>query len=285
MKTKSILLKVVAFSSLLAVAACSSVSDNGASTHKTMSVQFRADSGTQTAPKTVPTQSAVSGDSLVIEGSNGTLVLDDVHFVAEKFKLEQDGVVCSDSSATDTEGDHEDDGCEEFKTNPQFVDLPLDGSALQAVQDSVPAGVYTKLKFEINDIAFGEDEEQEHQAHQALIDEIKSQFPDWPNESSMYVEGYFKPANGDSARAFRVYAEAEIKIEMEFNPPITVDQTTAAKDLTINVDPKAWFKNTDGSVYDLSEFDYDQTGRVLEFEMKAHDGFTKVEAEDDHSED
>ena len=47
------------------------------------------------------------------------------------------------------------------------------------------------------------------------------------------------------------------------------------------IDPAVWFVNDDGTVDDLSAFDYDTTGELFEFEAKFEDGFTKIELDDD----
>ena len=51
--------------------------------------------------------------------------------------------------------------------------------------------------------------------------------------------------------------------------------------VTVFVDPAVWFVNDDGSVDDLTAFDYDATGEVVKFEAKFKDGFTKIELDDD----
>ena len=49
------------------------------------------------------------------------------------------------------------------------------------------------------------------------------------------------------------------------------------KIVTVTVDPLAWFIRPDGTVLDLSQFDFDATGQVVEFEVEMEDGFTEIE--------
>lgn len=43
------------------------------------------------------------------------------------------------------------------------------------------------------------------------------------------------------------------------------------------VRPALWFVESDGSVTDLTQFDFAASGDVVEFEAKFKDGFTKIE--------
>ena len=94
-----------------------------------------------------------------------------------------------------------------------------------------------------------------------------------------FVGEFETPGPGGEVRPFTVYADAEIEIEMAFDPPITID--TANEDqITIVVDPSEWVKAADGSVVDLSAFDYGSTGELIEFEVEIENGFKEIEFED-----
>ncbi len=45
----------------------------------------------------------------------------------------------------------------------------------------------------------------------------------------------------------------------------------------VEIDPLAWFALNDGTVEDLSVYDYGTTAEVVELETKMADGFTKIE--------
>lgn len=209
--------------------------------------------------------------SLTLTGSNGMLTLDEVWLIVAEFELElEDDDACDDSI--------DDDSCEEFEAPPQFIQLPLDGGTEPTVSQPVPAGVYDELEFEVEDLELDEDGEDAVEI-QALLAAIRAQFPDWPEEASMLVTGTFTP-NGGSAVAFRVFFEAEIEIEIEFDPPLDLtDGTDASVDVV--VDPAAWFKRPDNTVMDLSQFE----GQVVEFESEMEDGFSEFEFDDGHDDD
>jgi hypothetical protein len=209
--------------------------------------------------------------SLTLTGSNGTLTLDEIWMIVAEFELElEDDDACDDSIGGDS--------CEEFEAPPQFIQLPLDGGAEPTVSQPVPPGVYDELEFEVEDLELDEDDEDAGEI-QALFDAIRAQFDDWPEEASMLVTGSFTPTGG-SAVSFRVFFEAEIEIEIEFDPPLDLTDGTDAT-VSVVVDPAAWFARSDGTVMDLSQF----VGQVVEFESEMDDGFSESEFDDDHDED
>lgn len=204
--------------------------------------------------------------SLTLNGSNGTLTLDEIWTIVAEFELElenHDG--CDDAL--------DDDSCEKFEAPPQFIQLPLDGGTEPSVSQQVPPGVYDELEFEIEDLDLDEGDEDAGEI-QALFSAIRAQFPDWPKDASMLVIGSFTPTDG-SAVAFRVFFEAEIEIEMEFGVPLAL---TAGTDATVNVvvDPAAWFAQPDGTVLDLSQFE----GQLVEFESEMENGFSELQFDD-----
>lgn len=215
--------------------------------------------------------SAAGADQLVVSGTNGTLTITDVRFILNEFKLER-----AEGACEGLDGDDE-DACEKFEAPPAFIDLPLGAGATVAATQEVPAGTYTELKFEAEDIDFDEDDDdREGDAIRALAQTVRAAFPAWPEDASMVVVGTFTPTGGQPV-AFTTFFEAEIKVEKEFNPALVIDDTN--RTVTVEVDPGAWLV-TAGKVIDLSAFDFARTGRVVEFEAKMENGFSKVEFDD-----
>jgi len=206
---------------------------------------------------------------LSLTGDNGTLQLDEVWLIMAEFRLKL-------ANHMDCNGTDNEDSCEKFSAPPQFLPLPLDGATLPAVSQMVPPDVYDKLKFKIEDIEV--DDGEDTTAVQALFDDIRAQFPDWPTKASMLVTGSFTPTGG-SATPFRVFFEAEVEIEQDFNPPL--DLTTGDATVTVVVDPSLWFTQQDGTVLDLSQFD----GQLVEFDAELDNGFSDVEVKDDNGSD
>lgn len=219
-----------------------------------------------------PAQGSVEGSSLELTGSNGTLRIDEMYFIVAEFELEGDDAVCDD--------DFGDDDCEEFEAPPAFLDVPLDGSGVIAVQHTVPAGTYRKLDFEVEDLD-DDDEDDSAKAQQiaALRAQILAQFPDWPRDASVLVIGSFTPTGGQ-ATPFRVYFEAEIEIEMDLVPPVVIDGTGTSPAFTVRIDPNMLFRNGDGTVRNLAPLDFTLTGQVIEFEVEIENGVSEIEFDD-----
>lgn len=256
---------------------CDSLTSSEESTSSQVRLQFStATSSTQTS--TLAAKS--SADRFVVEGTNGTLTITDVRFIVEKFKLEK-----ADDACDALEGEDE-EACEEFEAPPSFVDLPLDGSVAPVAAADIPAGIYEELEFEVEDIDIDEeaDEDDGGAEFAALVTEIRAAYPDWPEDASMVIEGTFTPTGG-SAQPFMTFAEAELEVEMEFDTPLEITEAGASEAVTVNVAPELWFANADGSVIDLSAYDFGPSEELLEFELKMKEGFTSVEREEDDDED
>ncbi len=208
--------------------------------------------------------------AISFQGSNGALEIDDAHLVVTDFELDRAGVSC-DSAQNE-------DACEKFEGGPQFVELPLDGGTAVTVSQQVPADSYEGLEFEVDDLE-DDDEGEEHQAEQDLLQDIRSEFTDWPQDGSLRVTGTFTPSDGSDARDFTAYFEAEIEVERDFSTPLVVEEGAGNRTVTVTVDPSLWFTRADGSVVDLSQYDFQSTGSVAEFEIEMEDGFTEFEFE------
>jgi len=210
------------------------------------------------------------GSGLAIDGTNGLLTLEDVRLIVAEFELKLD----DDDRCPSGEG-HE--ACEEFDAGPSFVDLPLDSGTTSTVSQTVPAGVYRELEFEVEDLDDDEDDASEAQAIRDLMARVRTEIADWPREASMLVSGTFTPRGGVPV-PFRVFFEAEIEVELEFSPPLTVE-AGVNQDVTIEIDPRTWFRRADGSVVDLSKSDFGRTGRLAEFEIEIERGFSRMRSD------
>jgi hypothetical protein len=116
-------------------------------------------------------------------------------------------------------------------------------------------------------------------AYPDLLDAIHGAIPDWPAEASLLVVGSFTPTDADPV-PFRVYFDARIKVEQEFEDEPLVVEEGGDLTVTVTIDPARWITNPDGSVDDLSVYDYDTTGEVVDFGMRSGDG-CRIEREDD----
>lgn len=259
----------------LVVTGCDTFSGSDAQTAQ-VSVQFKVIAPPANAAK--GSFSSALDDGLIIEGTNGTLSITDIRLIVAEFELERDEE-CGDD-------DHGDE-CEEFSAPPFFADLPLESGVVTVATGDLPPGRYTELEFEVEDLELDEGDDDDEQQQRNLLRSIRSTFPDWPSEASVMLVGSFTPLGG-SPRPFRAFAEAEIEVELALTPALVITAEDDDQFLTVQVNPVVWFKAGDGSVLDLSAYDFETTGRLLEFELEIEDGFTGLETEieiDDENDD
>jgi hypothetical protein len=228
-----------------------------------VSVLFRgaaasAATGLQTADTT----------TLPIEGSNGTLEITSIKAIVSELELD-----CDDDATS---------SCAEFERGPAFVTVPLGATEVEIADAAVPPGRYDEFEFEIEDLdADDDDSAAKRAAMDAVLAEIRTTYPDFPADASMIVEGSFTPTGGDAV-PFRTYLEAEIEIELPLVPPLEVAEGDGPVIVPATIDPSVWFTLPDGSVFDLSAFDYDTTGEIPEIEVDIEGSFdVEVEFDDD----
>jgi hypothetical protein len=214
------------------------------------------------------TSAASLGNDLVITGTNGTLRITDISFIVNEFELGVDDDDCESSGQGNS--------CEEFEAPPSFVRLPLDGDNIVAVTTMVPQGTFTELEFEVEDIDLDESDDDAGDIA-AVAAAVRAAFPNWPDEASMVVVGTFTPTGGQPV-AFTTFFDAEIEIEKALVPALVVSQDNET--VTVELDPSVWFRRFDGTVMDLSAFDFVRTGEVLEFEAELEDGFQEIDFDD-----
>lgn len=215
---------------------------------------------------------AVAGPPMTIEGTNGTLTIDEIRLIVAEVELEGDDDACDDDLV-------EVDDCAEFEAPPRFLDLPLDGAPVEAFVGLIPPNTYDELEFEIEDLEDDEEDTEFAAEIEALRQDILDEFPDWPRKATALVVGSFTN-NSDETMSFRVFLEAEIEVERDLVPPVVVGEGGTAPDLTVDLRPDIWFGLSDGSVLELHLWDYDSTGQVLEFELEMEEGI-ELEIETD----
>ena len=222
-------------------------------------------SSSQTARAPQTAAQSVETDSLVLSGSNGTLKISDLRLIVDKVKLEQD------TDSTGADGQEIEIEREVEVERPSFVNLPLsDGEVSPIAAGTVPPGTYTELEFEVDDL------DDDEGASQGLLSDIREDFPNWPEDASMIVVGTFTPTGGTS-QDFAAYFEAEIEVERGLNPPLEVNSDGFSRELIVRLNPAQWFENADGTVRDLSQSDFEDTGKVIEFEAEFEEGVAEIE--------
>lgn len=264
----------VAFLAAGLLAACGDSTGVGdpASVALNFQVSAASTAPTTAGPARADGPASVVGPPMVLMGTNGTLTIDEIRLIVAEVELEGDDDACQvdDSSSDD---------CAEFEAPPRFIDLPLDGSPVEAFVGLIPPNTYDELEFEIEDLEDDESDSDFAAEIAALKEDILAEFPDWPEKATALVVGSFEDNDGEVS-TFRVYLEAEIEIERDLVPPLVVGEDGAAPDLTVDIRPDIWFGSSDGSVLELHLWDYDATGELLEFEVEMEDGFIEVEFDD-----
>lgn len=215
------------------------------------------------------TSAAVSGGDLTVTGTNGTLVIQDVRMIVAELELEGPEAC----AVTDDEGETELEECE-FESGPFLLDLPLGSSGVVVATANVPAGIYTELEFEVEDL-----EEEDGDDFRGTLGQLRQQmraaYPNFPDRASVVVRGTFTPVGG-TAQAFTVYLDAELEVEVDLVPALVIDDGDTATTLTVQLDPTRWFV-AGGAVMNLAALD----GQVLEFEAEFENGVVDVEWDDD----
>lgn len=262
-------------SGLLLVTGCDDTTGPERDGSSAVEVRFTTSSPGQSSLVGASLAVGTAGDSLMIEGSNGTLVIRDIRMVVDEFELEGHGAGCP---LDDDDDDPDERECE-FESPRFFLDLPLDDGAVPVADELLPEGTYDELEFEVEDIDLDEEGEDDDDVS-ILAAEIRSEFPEWPAEASVLVDGTFIPTDGD-AQDFRAFFEAEIEVEMALDPPLVVDAEGGNRVITVEVRPESWFQRIDGSVLNLALLDYETTGQVAEFEAEFEDGFVEIEHDGD----
>ena len=217
--------------------------------------------GFTSTASTTSTSIAKADDSLVVEGTNGRLKVEDIRFIISEVEL--DGEADSTEFATE---------------KPIFVDFPLNSSNVVSVaSDRVPPGTYNEFEFEVGDADLDEGED-EAGIQQLRTDIEEAGFGDWPNKASLVAVGTFTPTDGEP-REFRTYFDAEIEVEIEMEGrTFEVGSDDPARQLTVSLTPSRWFLS-DGSPMDLSADKYQNVEEPVELEVEFEQE-TEIEFED-----
>lgn len=220
--------------------------------------------------------------SIEVPGTNGVVSLETAHVILAHFEMErtESTVGCDDSSSMESLGDDgAEDDCDEIEQGPMFLELPLESGEVTRVAGEVQPGSYDDIEFEFENLDDEGDSAAESQRIADLLTEIRTEFPDWPEKASLRLAGTFTPEGGEPV-PFVVYVDAEIEIEMEFDTPFVVTEADVARTVEVELDPRDWVRRPDGTVVDLSAYDYATTGLVINLEIEVDDAFHGAEHDD-----
>lgn len=224
------------------LAACDSPS-GGSAANGEVAINFTArasGASAQLAPAGSASLSASAGQ-LVLTGDNGVLTLTDLRAVVARFRLR------GDDDINRCEGND----CDDFDIGPVFINLPFDG-VVTVDAGSVKPGTYDEVEFRVknlddsDDDSNSDDDAGEAARTAALLQQIRTEIPNWPQKASMMVVGTFQPrANGGlgAAQPFRVFVRAELRTRVPLAPPLVLTETSSAPQVTITLDPAVLFRS------------------------------------------
>lgn len=230
---------------LLFLAACDAIGGPGDGGR--VSVRFATRSAGQLSSNLVSGGDARPLSDLVVTGTNGNLVIEDIRFIVQELELESSDEIrnCDDDDddefddddnvlvASRDDDEEDDDECE-FEGGPFIVDLNLDGATTISTED-VPPGTYDRLEFEVEDLEVDdEDEDDEASNYSAVLAEMRAAYPNFPSRASLVVKG---TQNG---QPFIVYFRSDIEVSQVISPPLVVPSNDV---ITIDLNPALWFKN------------------------------------------
>ena len=196
----------------LGAVACDST-DNG---RQPVSISFSTKA--QAGAALLAATSNTAFDVTVTEGAN-TLVITKAELVLRELELKLS------ASSTCAEGTVE-DSCESIELGPMKITLPVTDVVASPISTTVPAGTYHEIEFDIR--RPGSDP-----ADQQFV-AANPQF----NNVSIRVEGTF---NGT---AFVFTSQLDQEVQIDFNPPVVI--TEGSNNVTIAVDLRSWFRNSQG---------------------------------------
>jgi hypothetical protein len=216
------------------LAACAADLTGNASAAGAVSLSFAA-----TGASTTSTPSSLGSATGGLLGSSSSsssadaLVITKARLVLARLELQRAGGTCT--SATESGDDHPSstESCEELELVPRVIDLAVDGSVVNALSLSAPAGTYSALEAKIRPV----------DARGSGAAQFLTANPELTN-SSVLVEGTF---NG---KPFTYTGAARAELESAFNPPLVADATGI--NVTVKVDLTNWFRSTSGALIDPS---------------------------------
>jgi hypothetical protein len=177
-----------------------------------------------------------AGNAVIVGTAADTMVITQVQLVLDNVKLRLSGVAsCPDSMKVSSNRGRSNDngGCSRLDLGPTLLDLPLGGTSTSPLSVTVPAGSYSKMEFEIEDVSTSASAPQASKDFLAAHPEFR--------DVTVKVAGTYK------GTAFTFLSRASAEVEFEFNPALVV-KTAVNDNVTVTLDLAAWFKTASGAV-------------------------------------
>lgn len=159
----------------------------------------------------------------VTDGTN-TLVISEIRMVLRRIDLKN-------AETADCDVEPEPLGCENFRSDPILVNLPVDGSTSGDLTVTVPEGRYDELEFDIHEVTGRDDDADFLAAHPEM------------EGKSIAVSGTY---NGEPFE-FETNMSTEQKFALE--PALVIGAGGAATNVTLRFDVSTWFRDEQGNLF------------------------------------
>lgn len=165
--------------------------------------------------------------SIMAGGDGATLAKsfsDDIEITSAKVVIEK------------IEFENEQDASLDFKFEQPFVQDLVTLTTLEEVETvEIPFGVYDKIKIAIDDLDVEDGD-------------VFTQNPELQN-LSVLVRGFL---NNDSTQTFEFSSDLSVNVDLEFDPPLEINQEVLSTNIVLGIDFANWFTARNGSFLDPS---------------------------------
>ena len=225
----------------LVLTACDALSNNGM---RDASMSFNV------VPSAAAAQTASADAStglIVVIGGGHTLDLQNADVVFSEVTFEGRDVVNQDDdgdSDTDTDSDSDSDsdhsGNSKFRAGAVTLPLPLEGGLVTPFTGEIPLGTYSGVEMDADFIR---------------------------------LRGTY------DGQAFDVTVPVNAELELEFDPPLAVTESSDPINVSVNVDVASWFKDENGNTIDPRQLSTNSTLRA-QFRNRVRASFRAFEDQD-----
>lgn len=187
----------------------------------------------------VATAQAGSG-LIVVTGGGNTLDLQSADVVFSEVTFEGRDVDTNDNDDSDVDSDSDNPGNAKFRSGAVTLALPLEGGVVTPFTGEIPLGTYRGIEMDADFIR---------------------------------LRGTY---NGQS---FDVTVPVNAELELEFDPPIAVTESSDPFNVSVKIDVAAWFKDASGNTIDPRQLATNSTLRA-EFRNRVRASFKAFEDSD-----
>lgn len=170
-------------------------------------------------------------NALAGSSSADAIVITRAQLVLAKLELQRAGATCTSDVEAGDDNASSTESCEELELAPTAIDLPVNGTVVDAFRVAVPAGSYSALEAKIRPAEVGR---RGTAAFLAAHPELSG--------ASVRVEGTF---NGT---AFTYTGDVRAELETRFDPPLVADGSGI--NVTVAFDLTNWFRTAAGTLID-----------------------------------